>query len=63
MKEIYVVWKSPTGNEQYTEFKTRELAYNFMIEKLRTGSWACISDKIKVHKARPTVPVARIIRS
>ena len=63
MKEIYVVWKNPTGNEQYTEFKTRELAYNFMIEKLRTGSWACISDKVKVHKVEPTIPVARIIRS
>jgi hypothetical protein len=63
MKEIYVVWKNPTGNEQYTEFKTRELAYSFMIEKLRGGCWACISDKIKVHKAGSTMSIARIIRS
>ena len=63
MKEIYVVWKSPTGNEQYTEVKTRELAYSFMIEKLRDGCWACISDKIKVHKVEPAMAVARIIRS
>jgi len=63
MKETYVVWKSPTGNEQYTEFKTRELAYSFMIEKLRGGCWACIPDKIKVHKVESTIPVARIIRS
>ena len=52
MKETYVIWTGPMGEKQYTGFKTRELAYNFMLEKLSGGNWACISDKIKVHKSR-----------
>ena len=63
MKEIYVVWRGPAGERQYTRFKKQESAYNFMLEKLGSGVWACISDKVVVHKTEPAIKQTRIIRS
>jgi len=43
MKKTYVVWKSSQDERLYKAFNTKELAYNFMLEKLSSGIWACIS--------------------
>tara|TARA_R100000152_G_C6540233_1_gene18643 strand:+ start:40 stop:216 length:177 start_codon:yes stop_codon:yes gene_type:complete len=50
MKETYVVWKNTMGERNYTPFKNKNLAYNFMLEKLSCGLWACIPKKITIHK-------------
>ena len=59
MKETYVIWKGPLGEKQYTEFTSHEQAYKFMLEKLSAGSWACISDRIKVHKSENNTNIIR----
>ena len=51
MEETYVVWKTPEGDKNYTPFKDKSLAYNFMLEKLSCGLWACIPKKVIVHKS------------
>jgi len=43
MKKTYVIWKSPENAFLQKAFSTKELAYNFMLEKLSSGIWACIS--------------------
>tara|TARA_Y100000593_G_scaffold66126_1_gene121768 strand:+ start:110 stop:271 length:162 start_codon:yes stop_codon:yes gene_type:complete len=43
MKKTYVIWKGPKNALLQKEFNTKESAYNFMLEKLSSGVWACIS--------------------
>ena len=48
--EYIVVWSDSTGGRVYDPFRSQKDAYDYMIEKLSEGSWACMSPKNKLPK-------------
>ena len=50
MESIYVIWQDQSGGKRYSQFKTEEMAYDFMVKKLSAGCWACMPANTKVYK-------------
>ena len=50
-KTRYVIWKDSFGVDHYDSFKTDTQARDFMLSKLSSGLWACISENVTIHKA------------
>tara|TARA_R100000008_G_C3428655_1_gene88512 strand:- start:134 stop:331 length:198 start_codon:yes stop_codon:yes gene_type:complete len=52
--EYFVVWSDNTGGRIYDPFDNKSDAYEYMVEKLSEGNWACMSPKNKLPKIHYT---------
>ena len=46
--KFIVVWEDESGFRVYDPFKKQKEAYDYMLEKLSEGKWACLSEKDKL---------------
>jgi len=46
--KFVVVWEDESGFRTYDPFGKQKEAYDYMIEKLSEGKWACLSEKDKL---------------
>ena len=48
--KFIVVWKDKHGGRVYDPFKNHKEAYQYMVDKLSEGKWACLHSHDKLPK-------------